>query len=440
MVNRQGGDDMLTRKLSAQLLEWKNTPNKKSLLVKGARQVGKTTTIEAFAIGHYEHYVYMNFEKNPEQKGIFDGKLDVKTLIKKTSLVMPEAELVPGETLLFLDEIQACPNARSALIFLTLSGQFDVVAAGSMLGIHSKAVRSQPVGLVDYLDMHALDFEEFLWASGVQPNSIADIRAYFDSKASVPPSTHTRMMELFKEYIVVGGMPAVVQEFIDTHNFNNVLRMQKTIISDYEDDMAKHAEATQKAKAKACFRSIPKHLSKDHKKFQYSVVEKGGNARAYGGSLDWLFDAGLVSFCNNLETPELPLEGNSKTSEFKVYMRDTGLLVSMLDEGAAKEIIFGNLGVYKGAVLENIIADVFTKSGKALYYFEKSNRLEIDFLVQLENTAVGIGVKSADNTKSKSLETLISHYGVEKGIKLSAKNIGSPGKIDSFPIYMAMFL
>jgi predicted AAA+ superfamily ATPase len=248
------------------------------------------------------------------------------------------------------------------------------------------------------------------------------------------------MMELFKEYIVVGGMPAVVWEFVNTHNFAHVLRLQRDIISDYEDDIAKYAEDNQKAKAKACFRSIPKHLSKDYKKFQYSIVERGGNAQKYGGSLDWLLDAGMINFCHNLEIPELPLEGNSKSSEFKVYMRDTGLLIAMLDEGTAKDIIGGNLGIYKGAIFENIVADIFTKLGKKLYYFEKNNRLEIDFFIRLNSKAVGVEVKSADNTKSKSLNTLIGHYGVEKGIKLSAKNIGKGEKIDSIPLYMAIFL
>jgi len=432
--------NMLTRKLSAQLLNWKDTPNKKCLLVKGARQVGKTTTIEKFAKENYKHYVYMNFDKTPAYQSIFDSNLDVETLIKKISLVIPNAELVPGETLIFLDEIQECPNARTALKFLTLDGRFDVIASGSMLGIKYKEVRSYPVGQVDYLEMHSFDFEEFLWANGISLKSIADIKEYFDTKTPVPAAMHNKMMELFKEYIVVGGMPAVVQEFVSTHNFANVLRLQRNIISDYEDDIAKYAEENQKAKAKACFRSIPKHLSKDYKKFQYSVVEKGGNARKYGGSLDWLLDAGMISFCNNLEIPELPLEGNSVSGEFKVYMRDTGLLVAMLDEGTAKDIIDGNLGIYKGAIFENIIADIFTKSGKKLYYFEKNNRLEIDFFIRLDSKAVGVEVKSADNTKSKSLNTLIGHYGVERGIKLSAKNVGRAGNVESFPLYMAMFL
>jgi len=435
-----GGESMLVRKLSTQLSQWKNNVNRKCLLVKGARQVGKTTTIDKFAKENYKHYVYINFDQTPEYQSIFDGNLDTETLIKKISLVIPSAELVPGETIIFLDEIQECPNARTALKFLTIDGRFDVIASGSMLGIKYKEVRSYPVGQVDYIEMHSLDFEEFLWAIGITENSIADIKEYFDTKTPVPAVMHNKMMELLKEYIVIGGMPAVVQEFVNTQNFSNVLRLQKNIISDYEDDIAKYAEDNQKAKAKACFRSIPKHLSKDFKKFQYSIVEKGGSARKYGGSLDWLYDAGIINFCNNLEIPELPLEGNSISSEFKVYMRDTGLLIAMLDEGTAMDIIKGNLGIYKGAIFENIIADIFTKSGRKLYYYEKNNRLEIDFFIRLNSMAVGVEVKSADNTKSKSLDTLIGHYGVEKGIKLSAKNIGGKDRVESLPLYMAMFL
>jgi predicted AAA+ superfamily ATPase len=251
---------------------------------------------------------------------------------------------------------------------------------------------------------------------------------------------HERMMELFKEYIVVGGMPRVVDEFVSTHNFADVLKIQKAIINDYTDDIAKYAEGAEKAKLRACFLSIPKHLSKDYKKFQYSIVERGGTARKFGGSLMWLFDADIINFCYNLSIPELPLEGNAKSDVFKVYMRDTGLLVAMLEEGSQADIIDSSLGIYKGAVYENIVADIFSKSGKKLYYFEQNNKLEIDFFIRKDKTATAVEVKSADNTKSKSLETIINKYGVKRGLKLSAKNVGINENFDSIPLYMAMFL
>ena len=251
---------------------------------------------------------------------------------------------------------------------------------------------------------------------------------------------HERLMELIKEYIVVGGMPRAVYEFVTTHNFANVLRIQKGIISDYLDDIAKYADGAEKAKARACFLSIPKHLSKDYKKFQYSIVERGASARKFGGSLMWLYDAGIISYCHNLSIPELPLEGNAMSDAFKVYMRDTGLLMAMLEEGSQADVIDGNLGIYKGAIYENIVADIFCKSGKKLYYFEQNGKLEIDFFIRARNTATAVEVKSADNTKSKSLNAVIAKYGVKHGIKLSAKNVGGTEVFDSYPLYMAMFL
>jgi len=431
---------MLRRKIYDDLLRWKARNDKLCLLVKGARQVGKTFIIELFARDNYKHCTVINFVQNPAYKTIFEGDLDTETLIKQISLRVAGAELIPGETLLFLDEIQDCPRARAALKFLTQDGRFDVIASGSMLGINYKDVPSFPVGYVDYLEMHSLDFEEFLWANDVLPDSITDIKDYYDGKKTVPAAMHERMMELFKEYIVVGGMPRVVNEFITTHNFANVLRIQKGIISDYTDDIGKYALGVEKTKARACFLSIPKHLSKDYKKFQYSIVERGGTARKYGGSLMWLYDAGIINFCHNLSIPELPLEGNAKSDVFKVYMRDTGLLMAMLEDGSQEDIIDGNLGIYKGAIYENIIADIFTKSGKKLYYFEQNSKLEIDFFVRKNKTATAIEVKSTDNTKSKSMDAIIAKYGVKHGIKLSAKNVGGTGDFISLPLYMAMFL
>jgi uncharacterized protein len=431
---------MLKRKIANDLMEWKKRDDKLCLLVKGARQVGKTFIIDEFAIKNYKHYTRINFDETPGLSSIFDGDLDVETLIKQISLSVPNSELVPYETLIFLDEIQNCPRARTALKFFALDRRFDVIASGSMLGINYKDVPSYPVGYVDSLEMYSLDFEEFLWANGVSSESINDIRQYFLKKEQVPTAMHERMMQLFKEFIVVGGMPRVVNTFVSTHNFANVLKIQKDIISDYSDDIAKYAEGNEKTKARACFLSIPKHLSKDYKKFQYSLVEKKGNSRKFGGSLMWLFDAGIINFCYNLSLPELPLEGNSKSDVFKVYMRDTGLLMAMLEEGSQKDIIDGDLGIYKGAIYENIIADIFGKLGKKLYYFERDSKIEVDFFIRLNKQATVVEVKSAENTKSKSMISIIENYGVNHGIKLSAKNVGVAGPIDNFPLYMAMFL
>lgn len=431
---------MLKRKIERELMDWKEKHDKKCLLVKGARQVGKTYIIDKFARENYKYYTYINFDENPAYQTIFDGDLDVDTLIKQISLRVRGAELEPYETILFLDEIQNCPRARTALKFLAIDGRFDVVASGSMLGIHYKEVPSYPVGYVDYLEMYSMDFEEFLWANDVREESIEDIREYFGKRSPVPEAMHQRMLELFREYIVVGGMPRVVQEFVNSHNFAKVYQIQKGILTDYTDDIAKYAEGAEKTKARACFLSIPKHLAKDYKKFRYSLVEPKATNRKYGGSLMWLYDAGIINFCYNLSEPVLPLEGNARSDAFKVYMRDTGLLMAMLDEGAAEDIIDGNLGIYKGAVYENIIADILAKNGKKLYYYEKNSQIEIDFFIRYQKTATAVEVKSAEKATSKSMTAIIKNYGVKHGIKLSTQNVSGNESVETFPLYMAMFL
>lgn len=307
-------------------------------------------------------------------------------------------------------------------------------------GINYKEVPSFPVGYTESIEMFSLDFEEFLWANGISEEAIGYIKEYFDKKETVPSAMHEKMMQLFREFIVVGGMPRVVSEFVESHNFINVLKIQQEIVRNYLDDIAKYAEGTEKAKARECFLSIPKQLAKDYKKFQYSLVRQGGSARKYAGSLMWLFDTGIINYCYNLSNPELPLEGNSINNQFKIYINDTGLLMSMLEEGSSKDIIDGNLGIYKGAIYENIIAETFTKLNKKLYYFEYRDKIEIDFFIRKDNIATAIEVKAADNTKSKSMNSIIENWGVKHGIKLSTKNIGGTENVDSYPLYMAMFL
>ena len=431
---------MLERKVMQYLKNWKNEKDKMCLVVKGARQVGKTYIIDKFAKENYPNYVYINFIESPSYKDIFEGDLDPETLIKQITVNIPNVKLIPNKTIIFLDEIQECPKARTALKFLSIDKRFDVIASGSLLGINYKEVPSFPVGYTETIEMYSLDFEEFLWANGISKEAIGYIREYFEKKETVPHAMHEKMMNLFKEFIVVGGMPRVVSRFVETHDFSIVLKLQKEIINNYLDDIAKYAEGTEKAKARACFLSIPKQLAKDYKKFQYSLVQSGGTARKYAGSLMWLYDAGIINYCYNLSKPELPLEGNSIDNQFKIYMNDTGLLLSMLEEGSSKDIIDGNLGIYKGAIYENIIAETFTKLKKKLYYFEFKNNIEIDFFIRKDNVATAVEVKSADNTKSKSMKYIIEKWKVEHGIKLSSKNIGGTEKVDSYPLYMAMFL
>lgn len=431
---------MLKRKIEKELLDWKNKKDKMCLVIKGARQVGKTYIIDKFARENYKNYIYMNFDEMPAYKDIFKGNLNVETIIKQITLNIPNVELVPNETIIFLDEIQNCPRARTALKFLSIDKRFDVIASGSLLGINYEEVPSFPVGYVENLEMHSLDFEEFLWANGFSEEAIGYLKEYFDKNEEVPIAIHDNMMEMFKEYIVVGGMPRVVNEFVINHNFSNVLKMQRDIVDNYLDDIAKYAISSEKAKARECFLSIPKQLAKDYKKFQYTLVEKEGSARKFAGSLMWLYDAGIINYCYNLRNPELPLEGNSINNQFKVYMNDTGLLVSMLEEGTQKDLIDGKLGIYKGAIYENIIADVFNKLGKKLYYFEYRNNLEMDFIIRYKDKVTAVEVKSAENTKSKSMTNIIKSWKVSQGIKISSKNISGNEVVRNYPLYMAMFL
>lgn len=436
----RGKVTMLKRKIADKLSAWKGNDNKLPLLIEGARQVGKTFSVRQFAEERYQHLIELNFEKVPAYRAIFDGSLDVDVIIQQISLSLPNAQLIPGKTLLFLDEIQSCPNARTALKFLAIDGRFDVIASGSLLGINYKEVSSFPVGYVERLVMHSLDFEEFLWARGLNAENINFIKSFYASRTAVPQASHARMMDFFKEYIVVGGMPKAVSIFAETNDFAQVLKVQRDIIADYEDDIAKYADGAEKAKARACFLSVPKQLARDYKKFSYAVVEKRSGARKYAGSLQWLYDANIVNFCYNLAAPELPLEGNAYNDIFKVYMRDTGLLVSMLEDGSQRDIINGNLGIYKGAIYENIIADIFAKQGRKLYYFEKDSKLEIDFIIRYKDKATAVEVKSAANRRAKSLKSVMENHGVEQGIKLSGNNVGVADRVLTLPLYMTMFL
>ena len=431
---------MLKRKIYDDLLQWKSKKRKKVLVLTGARQVGKTFIIEKFAEENYNNSIIINFEKQPQFKQVFTGDLSPDNIISQLTLLLPEKNIIPNETVLIFDEIQSCPQAITSLKFFAEDENYDVIATGSLLGISYKEVSSFPVGSTDRMTLHSLDFEEFLWANGVGSSHIDIIRKHFTDITTVPEAFHTKFLQLFREYMVVGGMPAAVQEYISSKNFLKVLKIQRDIVSDYSDDIIKYAEGPEKTKARACLLSIPKHLARGYKKFRYSIVDKNGNSKKYAGSLMWLYDAGIINFCNNLSRIELPLEGNAVEDAFKVYMSDTGLLVSMLEDGSQADIINGNLGIYKGAVYENVIGDIFAKSGKRLYYYEYRSQIEMDFIIRYEDKTTAIEVKSADHTKSKSMNAIIKNYKTQQGIKLSTKNVGYVDKVKTLPLYMAMFL
>ena len=436
---------MLKRKIEQRLVEWKNSTGRKPLIIKGCRQCGKTYSVLDFAKKHYSHTVYLNFFENPDYAAVFSGSLEVDhIIIMLSALLGKEAIFEAGETVLILDEIQDCPEARTALKFFHLDGRFDVIGTGSLLGVkgYGKEPKSIPVGSETIIDMYPLDFEEFLWANGIAEPVIELLKKNLDAETPVPEALHQRMRQLLLQYAVVGGMPEAVQTFVDTRQMNDVLRIQRDIIRSYEDDMVKYAEKKDKSRIKECFQSIPKQLSKENKKFQYSVVKKGSTASKYEGSLQWIEDAGIITRCYNLSITELPLDGNAEKDTFKVYMKDCGLFVSMLEDGTQYDILQGNLYGYKGALFENLIADIFAKMGRKLYYFHKDSGLEIDFVIRYKGECTLVEVK-ASTGNTKSTKTILRHpekYHVYNAIKLGDYNIGRTDQILTLPLYMAFLL
>lgn len=436
---------MLKRKIEQRLTEWKNTPNKKPLIIKGCRQCGKTFSVLEFAKRNYTHVVYLNFFENPDYTSVFAGSLEIDNIIMMLSALLGKsAVFVPGETVIILDEIQDCPEARTALKFFRIDGRFDVIGTGSLLGVkgYGKEPKSIPVGSETVIDMYPLDFEEFLWANGISDALIQMLKQHLENETPVPEALHNRMRQLLLQYTIVGGMPDAVQTFVDTRQMDEVLRIQRDIVRSYEDDMVKYAERKDKSKIKECFQSIPKQLSKENKKFQYSVVKKGSTAAKYAGSLQWIEDAGIIARCYNLSITELPLDGNAVEDVFKVYMRDCGLFVSMLEDGTQFDILQGNLFGYKGAIFENLIADIFGKMGRKLYYFHKDSGLEVDFVIRHHGVCTLVEVKAATGN-TKSTKTILRHpekYHVHHAIKLGDYNVGRNEQILTLPLYMAFLL
>ena len=443
---------MLKRKIETYLSDWKKSDNKKPLVIKGVRQCGKTYIVKTFANGNYENVVYMNFILEPDKKSAFAGNLDVETIILNLSALIPGSRFVSGKTCILLDEIQECKEARTALKSFDMDGRFDIIATGSLLGVEgygkrkdkdkNKGEDSVPVGYETLVEMYPLDFEEFLWANGIETNVIETVRACFENETVVPEGIHKAMMELLYRYIIVGGLPEVVNCYLDTKNVELIYEKQRTIIAEYKEDMVKYAEDSDKPHIRECFDSIPRQLAKENKKFQYSVVKKGGRASQYSGSLQWLEDAGIAKRCYNTTITELPLSGNSIPDCFKVYTTDIGILMGMLDYGTQADILAGNLRGYKGAIFENLMADFLCKSGQKLYYFHKESGLEIDFLVRFKGECVIIEVK-AKTGKAKSMTTVLKNknvYHVNHGIKLGQYNVGRERSILTIPLYMGFLI
>lgn len=436
---------MLRRKIENKLKEWKNAKFHNPLIIKGCRQCGKTFSVIDFAQKNYSHVVYVNFFENPSYLSAFDNSMRIDDIVMYlTALLGNGATFVPNETCLILDEIQECPKARTALKFFKMDGRYDVICTGSLLGIsgYREQTVSVPVGYETVVTMHPLDFEEFLWANGITGQMIDVLERHLTANIPVPDAIHCRMKELLLQYVVVGGMPAVVNEFVSTHLMNNVLQLQRDIINGYRDDMIKYASKNDKSKIRECFDSIPKQLSKENKKFQYSLIKKKATSKMFTGSLQWIEDAGIIKRCYNLNITELPLEGNADENVFKVYMADIGLFVSMLEDGTQADILKGSLLGYKGAIFENLIADFLTKADRKLFYFHKDSGLEIDFVIRHDGECVLIECK-ATSGNIKSTKTILKHpekYHVYHAVKLGNYNIGQVDNILTLPLYMGWML
>ena len=433
---------MLRRKIYDKLLAWKKRTGKKdAILLRGVRQCGKTYIVREFGKREYKNFIEINFIERPDMQAVFSGNLDVDNMVQQIKLSMPGCQFIPGETLLFLDEIQDAPNARTSLKFWTQDGRFDCIASGSLLGIDYKNEVSIPVGYEQQLIMRTLDFEEFIWALGAEVNLKEMLAPYVDGAKRVPEAMHNSLNKYLQEYMVVGGLPEVVDTYIATKDFYQVHLLQEKILRDYQDDIAKYALNQDKIKARQCFLSIPRQLSKENHKFQYSVVEKKATARKFTSSLDWLHNAGLIDFAYNVNSPWFPLKAYVKEDQFRVYLCDIGLLVAMYGYQLKIALLSDALeGPAKGGIYESLVADILAKRGEELYYYKKEDStLEIEFILERDCKLVPVEVKARKGS-TRSLNELLKMDNIERGYKLTAQNTGVVEKKITLPLYMAAII
>lgn len=440
---------MIKRKMYKYLINWKQKKDKSALIIKGARQVGKSYLVREFGRNEYEGYIEINFLKNPLYKNIFKGDLSAEEIFKRLSAYIPNLKIIPFKTLLFLDEIQVCAEARTAVKFLVEDGSVDVISSGSLLGLSyleddDKNVTeptSLPVGYEEQITMYSLDFEEFLWAKGYNDDAIAYLKDFYISNKEVPKELNDKYLELFREFMIVGGMPEVVQTFIDTNNFQEASKIQGKILADYQDDISKHAKGQEKIKVMQCYDSIPKQLAKEYKKFQYSVVEKGKTSKKYGGSIKWLCDSSLVNKCLNVNEAYIPLLAYEMDDQFKLYLNDTGLLLYLYGPETKLAILNNTLkGNAKGGIYENIISESLLKRGYKLYYYKTQNSsMEIEFVIEKNGEVIPIEVK-AGNDSTPSLNSFINKYHPKVSYKFVNGNVGFLDGKKTLPHYMVMFI
>ena len=437
-------DKLLKRKIDSFLLNWKNDPNKKPLIVKGARQIGKTRSIEWFAHKNYKSVIQINFVEQPKYKSIFDDGFEVDRILKNISFLNPNFTFIPRDTLLFFDELQACPNCATALKFFKLDCRYDVICSGSLMGINYKEIESNSVGYKEDYEMHSMDFEEFLWAKGYSNDFVEDLYQHMHEITPLGQLQLDVLFELFRDYVTLGGMPEVINTYIQNKNFSGTLKIQQQLLADYEEDITKYAEGLDKAKIKAIYNHISTSLAKENKRFQITKITRNARNRDYIGCVEWLADAGVINVCYCINYLELPLKGNYDPKLYKIYFKDTGLLIASLDEEAQEDLRKNkNLGTYKGAIYENIVGDMLVKQGYRLFYYNSDKpSLEMDFFLRDANSLIPVEVKAMDGATA-SLNNLLKenkYPDIKYGIKLGYKNIGFNGKFYTFPYFLTFLL
>ena len=437
--------ELLKRKIDAFLASWKQNPQRKPLIVKGARQIGKTRSIQAFGEANYESVIEINFVLQKKFRSIFDNGYEVDTIIKNISLLEPSWKFIPYKTLIFFDELQKCPDCATSLKSFNADPRYDVICSGSLMGIYYEEIESNAVGNKEDYEMHSMDFEEFLWARGYSETQVEDLSTHMANLTPFSDLELSTYMDIFRDYMTIGGMPEVVKMYIDNGHFGGTLELLRQLLLDYEEDITKYAKESDKAKILAVYRHISTFLAKTSKKFQITKVAHGARNREYIGAVEWLEKAGVVNVCYCLSNPELPLKGNYDADTYKVYYHDTGLLIASLDEEAQEDLRANkNFGTYKGAIYENIVGEMLRKSGyEQLYYYKNdSPALEMDFFVRDSDSLIPVEVKAKDGATA-SLNHLIdwpSYPDVSYGIKFGYKNIGWGGKFYTFPYFLAFLL
>lgn len=437
-------EKLLKRKIDKYLTDWKNRPARKPLIIKGARQIGKTRSVEWFAGQNYASVIEINFIEQKKYREIFNDGFEVDAILKNISLLNPELKFIPGNTIFFFDELQACPNCATSLKFFKLDGRFDVICSGSLMGISYNEIESNSVGYKEDYEMHSMDFEEFLWAMGYNDEFTADLLSHMLDVRPLSELQMDTLMSLFRDYVIIGGMPEVVSTYVRNKNFSGTLDIQRQLLKDYEEDITKYVEGLDKAKVKAVYNHISTFLAKENKRFQITKIARNARNRDYMGCVEWLADAGVVNVCYCLNQPELPLKGNYDPKMYKIYFKDIGLLIASLDEEAQEDLRANkNLGTYKGAIYENIVGDMLVKQGYRLFYYHSDRpALEMDFFIRDADSLIPVEVKANDGATA-SLNRLLNddkYNDVKYGIKLGYRNIGFNGKFYTFPYFLTFLL